>query len=131
MSVKVVQTKGLYKGYSSFEFQRIKQFRVDDIELVKYDLLNHIFTRKGERLMMPTFGTSIPDLVFEPFTDELIELVIDELKTVFDFDPRVRLLQLETEPNYDEHSLVVNVRLYYVELDVVDNMDLNLTFENY
>ena len=57
--------KGLYRGYSSYEYQNKKTFSVTDVELVKLDLLNHIFTRKGDRVMMPNFGTRIPDLAFE------------------------------------------------------------------
>ena len=67
--------EGLYRGYSSFEFEATGSFKINDVELIKLDLLNHIFTRRGERVMMPRFGTIIPDLVFEPLDDETIEIV--------------------------------------------------------
>ena len=74
--------RNLYRGYSSFEFEKNKQFRVTDIELVKLDLLNHLFTLRGSRVMMPNFGTIIPELVFEPLDSETIESLEEEVRNV-------------------------------------------------
>ena len=119
----------LYKGYSSFEFERIKQFEINDVELVKLDLLNHIFTRKGQRVMMPTFGTVIPDLVFEPLDAITTETLEDELRKVIDFDPRVEIVKFQLHVDEDIHSVTLDAQLFYVELDIVDNFELNIVFE--
>jgi len=120
---------GLYKGYSSFEFEASGSFRLIDIELVKLDLLNHIFTRKGERVNMPRFGTSIPDLVFEPLDEETTDIIESELTFVFEYDPRVELLDLTVTPNADGNSITAAARLLYIELDTEDLMNLNIQFE--
>ena len=119
----------LYKGYSSFEFERIKQFQLIDVELVKMDLLNHIFTRRGTRVMMPTFGTVIPDLLFEPLDEQTTEILEDELRAVFDFDPRVEIVSFDLDVQEDLHTVTASVQLFYVELDIVDNFELNISFE--
>lgn len=120
---------GLYRGFSSRHFQDTKVFGLTDIELVKLDLLNHIFTRKGERVMMPGFGTRIPDMAFEPL-DEITLMVIEEdLRMVVDFDPRVKLQRLVVNPDYDNNAVVAEVMLYYVELDMTDRLDINIVFE--
>lgn len=119
----------LYKGYSSFEFERIKQFKLTDVELVKMDLLNHIFTRRGSRVMMPTFGTVIPDLLFEPLDEQTTEILEDELRMVFDFDPRVEIVSFGLTVQEDLHTVTAAVQLFYVELDIVDNFELNIAFE--
>lgn len=119
----------LYKGYSSHEYYPRKTFSIRDIELVKLDLLNHIFTRRGERVMMPGFGTRIPDLPFEPLDDITISILEEDLRTVFAFDPRVELLELSVMPSYDTNSITVAARLLYIELNMVDTLDLNITFE--
>lgn len=121
--------KGLYRGYSSYEYQKKKTFKLTDIDLVKMDILNHVFTRKGERVMMPNFGTTIPDLAFEPLDQILLDLLNDELRTVVAFDPRVRLLELNVIPDYDRNAVVANLRLLYLELNIVDTLDINITFE--
>ena len=102
---------GLYRGYSSFEFERIGSFRIQDVELIKLDLLNHIFTRRGERVFMPRFGTIIPDLVFEPIDDETVETVESELRLVIDFDPRVELLDLSVRLNPNTNTINASISI--------------------
>jgi len=120
--------KGLYKGFSSFEFQRRKTFKLRDLELVKMDLLNHIFTKKGERVMMPNFGTSIPEMAFEPLDPETVSTVKEEVLRVINYDPRVELINIEVSPDYDRNSLYVGTQVFYVELGLTDNLELNIEF---
>ena len=121
--------QNLYRGFSTFEFEAQGTFKIIDVELVKLDLLNHIFTRRGERVMLPNFGTSIPDLVFEPLDEETIDTLDVELRSVFDFDPRVNLLDLTITPQFDTNTVTVGALLRYIELDMTELMNLNITFE--
>lgn len=115
-----------YRGFSSFEFPKSGSFSLTEVELVKLDILNHIFTRKGERMMMPNYGTTIPDLAFEPLDELLVETVSDELEQVFDADPRVEVITMNVIPLPDQNILIISADLYYVELDAVDNLELNI-----
>lgn len=119
----------VYKGYSSFEFQRNKSLRLTDIELVKMDLLNHIFTKRGNRVMMPNFGSIIPDLAFEQLDGDLVDEVYAELLTIFDFDPRVNIIELLVTPDFENNSIYAVAKLFYVELNVADDFELNIQFE--
>ncbi len=119
----------LYKGFSSHEFAKTKQFAINDIELVKLDLLNHIFTQRGSRVMMPTYGTQIPTLVFEPLDSEVLTIIEDELREVFDADPRVELVTLDIRSTIDEHSVTASAQLNYIELEMTDDFELNIAFE--
>lgn len=121
--------KGLYKGYSSFEYQANGTFALRDVELVKMDLLNHIFTKRGERVMMPGFGTQIPEMVFEPMDDITIDIVTEEVLNVIKYDPRVLLIDFDVSPDYDNQVLTVSCLLRYVELGTVDKFDLHIEFE--
>lgn len=121
--------KGLYRGYSSYEYQKNKTFSIVDVELVKLDLLNHIFTRRGDRVMMPTFGTRIPDLVFEPLDGITLDVLEEDLRAVFAFDPRVQLLELEVQPDYDGNTVTASAKLLYIELNIIDGLDINIVFE--
>lgn len=121
--------KGLYRGYSSYEYQNNKSFSLTDIELVKLDLLNHIFTRKGERVMMPNFGTRIPDLAFEPLDNYTLSILDEDLRAVFAFDPRVELIALNIIPIPDSNTAIASAKLLYVELNMQGSLDINITFE--
>jgi phage baseplate assembly protein W len=120
--------QGLYKGFSSFEFQRAKTFKIRDVELVKLDLLNHIFTKQGERVMMPTFGTIIPEMTFEPLDTETVNTVVEEVRRVLNYDPRVEILEMDVRPEYDRNTLYVGARVLYIELNLVDDLELNIEF---
>ncbi len=120
----------LYRGYSTFEFQQNKSLRISDIELVKMDLLNHIFTQRGSRVMMPTFGSIIPELAFEQLDETLVDSVYAELLTIFDYEPRVSIISLTVVPDFDNYSMYAVARLFYVELNIADDFELNIQFES-
>lgn len=120
-----------YHGFSSAQYLSTKQnMTVTGIAAVKRDLMNHIFTRKGERLMMPRFGTTIPDLTFEPIDDTTVQEVRDQLTYVFNYDPRVRIVDLAVYAVPDMNGIIASAVLQYVELDAVDRFDLHIEFNN-
>ena len=119
----------VYKGFSTKQYQHDKNFVMTDMELVKEDLVNHIFTRKGERIRMAQFGTAIPDLVFEPLTEELVAAVYAELKAVFEYDPRVELVDMVVIPLFDEGAVVALADLNYIELSKKDRLSLRIEFD--
>lgn len=121
--------KPLYIGFSTEDFLITRTFVKTDIEIVKQDLINHIFTRKGERVMMGSFGTIIPDLVFEPLDDLTIRQIHDEVLNVINFDPRVQVISFAVTPDYDNHAVTVSADLLYIELNITDNLNLNIQFE--
>lgn len=121
---------GLYRGFNSHEFMTSRTFQLTDIDLVKSDILNHIFTKKGERLMMANFGTIIPELVFEPLDDTTLSILTDELLRVFKYDPRVELLEYAITPDFDNNSVVTRTKLLYVELNVTSDFEFNIEFSS-
>lgn len=118
--------KGIYKGFSSKNYHRLKSFRLNDLELVKQDLLNHIFTRRGERVKMPLFGTRIPDMVFEPLTEELLDTIRFDIESVLKYDPRVEVMSLSVVPLFGEHSVLILAELFYIELNMADKLDVTI-----
>lgn len=118
-----------YKGFSFKNYQYDKTIILTDVDLVKQDILNHIFTRRGERVNMPRWGTLIPDLLFEQMDEEVISTIENELRTVFNSDPRVEVLQLVVTPLYDRSLVVCTAVLRYIELNLQDRFDINLEFK--
>ena len=52
------KTSQFYKGFSSLD-QTTSNSKLYDFDLIKQDIINHFNTRKGERVMNPTFGSII------------------------------------------------------------------------
>ena len=59
--------KTLFKGFSTVQGPKTR--KLHDIELAKQDLKNHFHTKRGERVMKPSFGSMIWQLMFEPWND--------------------------------------------------------------
>ena len=52
----------VFKGFSTVDKIRAP-YSLTDIELVKRDLLNEFYTKKGERVMRPNLGCIVHDLL--------------------------------------------------------------------
>ena len=118
-----------YKGFSFFQYQYNKSIILTDVKLVNRDLYNHIFTRLGDRVKMPRFGTRIPDMLFEQLDDDLVFDIDRELRNVFEYDPRVELISLNLYPFYDQSTVYAVADLRYIELNLNGRFDIKLEFE--
>lgn len=116
----------VYKGFSTANWVKNKTFVLTDIELVKQDLLNHIFTIRGERVNMPAFGTRIPLMAFEPNDEKTRAIIEQDLREVFDYDPRVNLISLKVLTLPDNNAIIALADLFYVELDVQDVLQIEV-----
>lgn len=77
----------MYRGFSTVG--RNRKFRLTDFELVKQDLINHFYIRKGEKLMNPNFGTIIWNIIHEPLTEDLKSVIITDINEIASYDPRL------------------------------------------
>jgi len=111
-----------YIGFTTFNGK--KNFRLTDKELINRDLLNHIYTLKGERIMMPGFGTRIPLMAFEPLDEVTCSAIEEDLRAVVDYDVRVELMGIAVLPMPNNNAIVALLDLKYIELGVVDTLRL-------
>lgn len=102
-----------FKGFSTVEKQ-YGSFKSYDMELTKRDLLNELYTRKGERLMSPEFGYIVWDVLFDPMTEDIIEAIKQDSLRIIQRDPRLELRQLDVREDYDNQSITVAMVLNYV-----------------
>ena len=102
-----------FKGFSTVNKQW-GNFKLYDIDLAKQDLLNELYTRKGERIMSPDFGSIIWDLLFDPITDRTIELIQEDMQRILTKDPRLELRQLDVREDFDTQTITVAIILNYV-----------------
>ena len=121
-----------FKGFSTID-RTWGNFKLYDIELAKRDLLNEFYTRKGERLMSPTFGSIVWDLLFDPMTEETVQLISDDCLRIISKDPRLELRNIYVQES--DHSITVTILLNYVptatvtELVAIFNRDIVISQE--
>lgn len=119
-------TKAIYRGFSTQKNLDVrgKTFSTADIETVKVDLLNHIYTIRGERLMLPNFGTRIPLMAFEPLDPTTLKIIEEDLRAVFEYDPRVELIEVALVPLPDNNTILALCDVQYLELNFEETIRL-------
>ena len=110
-----------YVGFSSLNSENTSS-KLYDLELIKQDILNQFNTRKGERLMNPSFGSVIWDLLMEPLTPDVREALNDDITTICNSDPRVTPTNI-TLTEYPT-GYIVEATLVLNGTDQVSNMIL-------
>ena len=110
----------VYKGFSTYN--RNRKFKLVDFDLVKQDLFNNFNIRKGEKLMNPDFGTIIWSLLFEPFTDAVKNQIIEDIKRISAYDPRVSIDRV-TVTQY-QYGIQIQLELRYLLSNQVSAMIL-------
>jgi len=112
-----------FRGYSSVKTGFVSPVRYD-MNLAIQDLLNHFNTRRGERVMMPTFGSIIWELLFDPMDNSIKKKITDDVISIIKNDPRWEFLTVDIseEPN----ALNIKINLLYLPSD--ERIQLPLTF---
>ena len=118
---RTVKQSHFYKGFSTVD-DKTASVKLFDYELIKQDLLNHFNTRKGERLMNPTYGTTIWDTLFEPLTPAIKQQIAEDINRILASDPRVVPVQVDiTQADY---GFRIELTLKYKGTDISENMQI-------
>jgi phage baseplate assembly protein W len=115
-----------YKGFSSNETKN--NFKLYDIELVKKDLLNHFYIRKGEKLENPNFGTIIWDMLFENFTSEVRRLITEDVEQIINYDPRVKVNTLTIDST--DQGIRIEADIVYLPFNINERMTFDFDRAN-
>jgi phage baseplate assembly protein W len=115
-----------YKGFSSKESKR--NYKLYDIDLVKQDLINHFYIRKGEKLENPDFGTIIWDMLFENFTEDVKTMIAKDVEGIVNYDPRI-LVNAVTVDSTDQ-GIRIQADITYLPFNVNERMTFDFDKNN-
>jgi phage baseplate assembly protein W len=116
----------MYKGFSTVGAN--KKFRLTDFALVKQDVINHFYIRKGEKLMNPNFGTIIWNILHEPFTEDLKSVIVTDIRDIASYDPRVSFDNIIIT-EYDR-GIQIELELRYLQTNQSSIMNLQFDSSN-
>ena len=116
----------LYKGFDSK--QSSKNYKLYDIDLVKQDLINHFYIRKGEKLENPNFGTIIWDMLFENFTSEVRRLITEDVEQIINYDPRVKVNALTIDST--DQGIRIQADVVYLPFNINERMTFDFDKTN-
>lgn len=123
---QVGATAFTYKGFNSRDSKN--GFKSYDIDLVKQDLINHFYIRKGQKLENPDFGTVIWDLLFEPFTEEVKRLISDDVEAVINYDPRISVNSVLVDST--DQGLRIEAEIIYLPFNISESMTFDFDRNN-
>ena len=115
-----------YKGFSSKETS--KNYKLYDIDLVKQDLINHFYIRKGEKLENPAFGTVIWDMLFEQFTEDVKNIIAKDVEDIINYDPRIAVNEVQIDST--DQGIRIQADIVYIPFNVNERMTFNFDKAN-
>jgi len=115
-----------YKGFNSKETKN--NFKSYDIDLVKQDLLNHFYIRKGEKLENPNFGTIIWDILFDQFTPDLKDLISKDVEQIINYDPRIAVTAITIDTT--DQGIRIEADIVYLPFNISERMTFDFDRTN-
>ena len=80
---------------------------------------NIVLTTPGEKFFDPDFGSSISEILFENVDDITAVSIRDEIKSSLNnYEPRVELIDVNVDPNFDENQFDVIITYRIVGVDI-------------
>lgn len=117
----------MYRGFSTVSADT-ENFSLYDFKLIQQDIINSFYIRQGERLMNPTIGCIIWDLLYEPLTDELKFLITSNVDQILNQDPRVIPSQVIITPY--ESGIQIEADVTYLPYNISQKMQLKFDQTN-
>ena len=92
--------------------------KLTDIEAVKRSVRNLINTSHFDRPFHPEIGSSVRAMLFEPMTPlTALNLQRKVQEVLINFEPRIKLVQIVSNPNIDSNSYDLRIYFYVVGSD--------------
>ena len=114
-------------GFSTINKKK-PPYTLTDFELVKTDLLNHFSTRKGERVMLPGFGTIIYDLLMDPLDNTTKDLIIEDATRIIEAEPRVRIDSIKLSEH--DSTILLETQLVYLPLGITEDLAIQFDIDS-
>lgn len=98
-----------------------------DENAIKRSLLNLFSYRKGEKFFDSTFGSGIPDLLFEPFDFVTAGSIRENILTLIQkYEPRVNVINVIINLNDEENTYDIQIE-YIIPNTSAQIYNVNLT----
>jgi phage baseplate assembly protein W len=80
---------------------------------------NIVFTLPGEKFFDEDFGSDISQALFENIDDISANIIQDQIRdSITNYEPRVRLIDVITKPNFDNNQFDVSIVYEIIGIDV-------------
>ncbi len=123
----VITRKPYFVGFNTVG-QPTPPYSLTNIDIVKRDLNNHFATSKGERVMLPDFGTNIYSYLFDPFDEYTKNAIIEDAVRVVQSDPRVELVSIDVYQ--EDQALTIALVLLFQPESITDSLFVSFSLKD-
>ena len=80
---------------------------------------NLVFTSRGDVPFNPILGSKVNELLFEPMDNITTIALKEEIEeTIINFEPRVKLEEVQVTPDFDENQYDIIIKYIIIGIDV-------------
>ena len=97
----------------------------DDLIAIKNEtaiarsIRNIVFTLPGEKFFDEDFGSNVSRVLFENIDNVSANIIQEQIRdSILNFEPRVRLRNVITQPNFDQNAFNVTIVYDIIGIDV-------------
>jgi phage baseplate assembly protein W len=110
-----------YRGFSTVNPNN-NSYQQYDLTCIKQNLMNHFNIRQGEKVSDPTFGCIIWDALYEPFTQELKDAIVENVTNIVNYDPRTSASSVQVSEY--EQGLQIECTLQFLDYNISEKLRL-------
>jgi phage baseplate assembly protein W len=86
---------------------------------ISRSIRNIVFTLPGEKFFNQDFGSKVSRSLFENIDEISASIIRDEIRnSIINYEPRVKLIDVQTKPDYDNGEFNVTIVYRIVGVDV-------------
>lgn len=100
----------------------------DTATQLKSNLIAFLLTNKGERVLNPTFGANLRELIFEQIHETTLEEFKEIIKSRVEQQfPRVNITNIVNDFNPDTNQVNISFTYRVTQTNIEDNISINVT----
>ena len=92
---------------------------IKNVNAIARSVRNIVLTTPGEKFFDPDFGYNVSKLLFENVDDITASQIQEEIEfSINNYEPRVKLLSIEVNPDFDSNSYDVTIIYDIIGADI-------------
>ena len=132
LTLKTDRTFGVNNPIKDSNHGNVFSMSRDSIDKYKSRLYTVIFTNPGDRVMMPTFGCRIQELLFEPMNDRTFSALRKEInRAALTWVPDITIQEIEFgDKDEDLENNRINITIKFslkVDASITDQLNIEMS----
>ena len=127
INLKPTEKNSLGNTYKDIDCSAIDDAPTNkDLESIKHRIRNLFDWTPGSRILLPGYGNILERIKYQPLNDLTLKNAEAQIRTMFGYEPIVKLTSVDLTPNYDQNELKIRVDYAVPSLDLTTSTSLTV-----